>query len=99
MVRHYKRKRPGQWRDKNKRMAAAVRMRNEGLSLREIAKKLAVTHPTVLADLRKWDELHPNVVSLPVNRPGKSGPAGGEIYRSDLPPAAAVASFSNRRNA
>ena len=86
MVRQYKRKRPRQWRAKDKRMAAAVRLRAGGKSLREIAKELSVTHPTVLADLRKWDGLHPNVVSLPVNRGGKSCPAGGEIYQADLPP-------------
>ena len=96
-MRNYKRKRPHQWRDKNKRMAAAVRLRAQGKSLREIAKELAVTHPTVLADLRKWDELNANVVSLPVNHGGKSDPAGGEIYQSDLPPMAAVASLNNRR--
>lgn len=86
MVRHYKRKGARPWRDKDKRMALAVRMRAEGASLREIGKELAVTHPTVLADLRKWDALHPNVVSLPVNRDGKSHPAGGETYQPDLPP-------------
>jgi len=96
-VRNYKRKGPRPWRDKNKRMAAAVRMRAEGKSLREIAKELAVTHPTVLADLRKWDELNSNVVSLPVNHGGKSCPAGGEIYQSDLPPMGAVASLNSRR--
>jgi hypothetical protein len=85
MVRHYKRKGPRPWRDKDKRMSAAVGLRAEGKSLRAIAKELAVTHPTVLADLRKWDERHPNVVSLPVNRAGKSCPARGEIYQSDLP--------------
>jgi predicted transcriptional regulator len=84
-VRNYKRKGKTPWPDKNKRMAAAARKRAEGKSLREIAKDLGVTHPTVLADLRKWDELHPNVVSLPVNRAGKSYPAGGEIYQPDLP--------------
>lgn len=92
-MRNYKRKGPRPWRDKDKRMAAAMRKRAEGKSLREIAKELAVTHPTVLADLRKWDELHPNVVSLLVNRGGKSDPAGGEIYQADLPP---VASFGGR---
>jgi transposase len=77
MVRHYKRKGKTPWPDKDKRMAAAVRKRGEGKSLREIAKEVGVSAPTVMRDLRRWDELHPNVFQMPVT----SRPAGGELKR------------------
>lgn len=44
----YKRKR---WGSKDRRIEAAVRLRAEGLSLREIAKRLKVNHETVRRDL------------------------------------------------
>lgn len=55
MVRKYVRKRPRQWRDKDKRMEAAVRLRAAGKSLREIGAALAVNHETVRRDLARWD--------------------------------------------
>jgi transposase len=75
MVRHYKRKGKTPWPDKDKRMAAAVRKRVESKSLRQIAKELSVSAPTVMRDLRRWDELHPNVFQMPVT----SRPAGGDL--------------------
>lgn len=39
--------------DKDRRMAVAVRLTAEGLSLREIADRLSVSHQTVAMDLRK----------------------------------------------
>lgn len=67
-MKNYKRKRPRQWRDKDKRMRAAVRMRGEGKSLREIGAELAVNYETVRRDLARWDvqaAAEPsNVVSL-----------------------------------
>jgi hypothetical protein len=62
-MREYKRKGPRPWRDKDKRMAAAVRLRAEGKSLREIAKELAVGVATIHRDLARWDAQQ-NVVSL-----------------------------------
>ena len=44
----YKRKR---WGSKDRRIEAAVRLRAEGLSLREVAKRLKVSHQTVANDL------------------------------------------------
>lgn len=66
-MRKYKRKGPRQWRDKDKRMTLAVRMRAEGKSLREIGDALAVSYMTVARDLERWDRQHStveNVVSL-----------------------------------
>lgn len=82
MVRKYVRKGPPPWRDKDKRMAAAVRLRAQDKSLREIAKELAVSPPTVMRDLRKWDELHPNVFQMPVTK----RPTGGDLKRPDETP-------------
>jgi len=76
-MRNYKRK-----RNPRGRMLRAVELRAQGLSLRKIAEELAVTHPTVLADLRRWDREHLNVTPLVVNHDGKSLPPGGE----NLPP-------------
>lgn len=80
-MRTYKRKGPRQWSDKDKRMNLAARMRAEGKSLREIGEALAVSAPTVMRDLRRYDELaaeksaaFQNVFQLPVT----SRPAGGD---------------------
>ncbi len=70
-MRNYKRKRP---RNPGKRMAAAVRLRAQGLSLRQIADRLAVSHDTVWRDLAKWDTAHANVSEMPVRKT----PPGGE---------------------
>jgi transposase-like protein len=48
MTRTYKRKR---WGSRERRMEAAVRLRAEGLSLREIGERLKVSHQTVKRDL------------------------------------------------
>lgn len=76
MVRQYKRKRPGQWRDKDKRMTLAVQSRAEGKSLREIAKELAVSYQTVANDLARWERERPNVIPLS-NSAVKSDPGPG----------------------
>ena len=47
-MRTYKRKR---WGSKDRRREAAVRLRAEGLSLREVAARLKVSHETVRRDL------------------------------------------------
>ncbi len=90
-VRNYKRKRPRQWRDKDKRMRAAVRMRGEGMSLRQSAKELAVSYQTVSNDLARWDAQQAsapaNVVSLSrkVSRSGvKSDPPGGRDLTPEI---------------
>lgn len=91
MARKYKRKRPRQWRDKDKRMVLAVRMRGEGQSLREIAKALGVSSPQTIAnDLKRWDARQvaaPSNVVLLSKKSSKStvqsDPAGGEIGQPD----------------
>ncbi len=94
MVRHYKRKRPRQWRDKDKRMALAVRMHAEGKSLREIAGELGVSSPQTIAnDLKRWNAqqaaMPSNVVPLSkkVSKPAvQSDPPRGEIGHPDWTP-------------
>jgi hypothetical protein len=105
-VRTYKRKGPRPWRDKDKRMTAAVRLRAQGLSLRQIGKELAVSEGTVRNDLARWEREHPaNVVPLVRKTDAQSRPAGGEIAHPDYAPrttpeaAPAVASLSDRRKA
>ncbi len=83
MVRQYKRKGKTPWPDKNKRMAAAARKRAEGKSFRKIAKELDVAVSTAFEDVRKWERLHPNVVSLPFDRGVRNCPPGGETERPD----------------
>lgn len=61
-MRKYK-KRPRR-RDPDKRMAATVRLRAQGLSLRQIAKELACSYQTVANDLARWQRDRPNVVQL-----------------------------------
>jgi transposase len=60
-VRTYKRK---HLRNPDRRMAAAVRLRAQGMSLRQIASELAVSYMTVSRDLSRWEAERPNVVPL-----------------------------------
>jgi hypothetical protein len=47
---------------RDRRMQAAVRLRAEGKTLREIAAELRAKSPQTIAnDLGRWEELHPNV--------------------------------------
>lgn len=41
--------------DKDRRMAVAVRLTSEGMSLREVADRLSVSHMTVTRDLARWE--------------------------------------------
>jgi hypothetical protein len=82
-------------------MAAAVRLRADGKTLREIGKELAVDASTVLRDLRRWDaqqaELPSNVLQMRV----ASCPQRGELQQPDATdfatPLPAVASLNGRR--
>ncbi len=74
MARKYKRK---HLRNPDRRMAAAVRLRVAGMSLRQIASELAVTHTTVRRDLARWDHEHPNVVPLLEHSAGTNSPRRG----------------------
>ena len=44
--------------DPDRRMAVAVRLRAEGLSLRQIAARQYVHHQTVARDLARWETEH-----------------------------------------
>ena len=95
MARKYKRKRP---RNPDRRMAAAVRLRAQGLSLRQIAERLSCSHDTVWRDLARWDIAHEasNVSDLPVRK----SPPGGQFLtgESDSQPTNVV-SLSERKAA
>jgi DNA-binding CsgD family transcriptional regulator len=100
MVRTYKRKGPRPWRDKDKRMAAAVRLRAEGKSLREIAAVLRVSPQTIMRDLQRYDEksreqaaVFQNVFQLPV----PSRPQGGEMEHPHGTPGDAPIALNARR--
>lgn len=43
--------------DKDRRMAVAVRLTTEGLSLREAAARLSVSYMTVSRDLARWERV------------------------------------------
>lgn len=95
MTRTYKRKGPRPWRDKDKRMAAAVRKRAEGKSLREIGKELAVSEITVRRDLARWEAERPNVIQLR-HSTATNCPHGGRDVARDVAP---IAMLTDRRKA
>lgn len=82
MPRTYALKKRRQWRDKNKRMTDAVRLRGEGLSLRAIAAELVVDEATVRRDLARWERERPNVTPLRHSAAAFS-PGGGESPHPD----------------
>ena len=99
-MRNYKRQGPRPWRDKDKRMAAAVRLRAQGKSLREIGAALRVSYETIRGDLARWDAKQAstpsNIVQLSrkVSNPAvKSDPATGR----DLTPEFDTPALNDRR--
>lgn len=82
MVRKYKRKGKTPRRDKDKRMAAAVRKRAEGKSLREIGRELGVSEGTIRNDLKRWQEERPNVI--PLRKPVRKVAPAGRDYAFGL---------------
>lgn len=89
MTRTYKRKR---WGSKERRIEAAVRLRAEGLSLRDIGKRLQVSKDTVMRDLAASDVSH-----LPVsNLPGRGGSETPDETPTPLPQ---VIQLAERRRA
>jgi hypothetical protein len=89
-MRTYKRK---TWRDRDRRMANAVRFRAEGMSLREIAARQSVNHQTVANDLARWERVR---VQMPLEIIRLSKPAveklppRGEISTPEIDSGATV---------
>lgn len=54
------------WKNPDKRMARAVELRRQGLSLRQIGTELAVDEKTVRNDLARWATTRDG---LPLGRP------------------------------
>jgi hypothetical protein len=76
-MRTYKPKQP---RYPRGRMLRAVRLRGQGLSLRQSAAVLGVHHDTVWRDLRRWDKEaaeRAKVTRLSDRAVGKTPPGGG----------------------
>jgi DNA invertase Pin-like site-specific DNA recombinase len=88
-VRTYKRK-PGRV-NPDRRMARAVELRAEGLSLRQTAERLSCSHQTVPRDLARWEREHANVVPLS-HPPVTNSPPGGQFGTTewDSEPASVV---------
>jgi transposase len=61
---------------RDNRMNAAVRLRAQGMSLRNIAAELGVSHQTVSNDIARWQAEHPNVVQLSRSGVTNSPPRG-----------------------
>ncbi|MFD0850831.1 helix-turn-helix domain-containing protein [Actinomadura adrarensis] len=91
MVRKYVPKKSARWPDKDKRMARAVELHAAGLSLRQIAERLVVSHQTVARDLARWDTERPNVTPLAVTSDcHKVPPMGRDVTPECDTPGAAV---------
>jgi len=75
------------WRKRQRRLAEAARLRDEGLSLRQIARQMKVDVHTIHRDLAKCDVarseavtvLHPPVPSTRCIRPADATPEGRVI--------------------
>jgi len=88
-LRDWAREHPGQLlpggpqAQRDKRMAAAVQLRAQGLTLRQIAAELFVHHQTIANDLARWDRTAANVARLPSNPLGESGVPGPAFRQAD----------------
>lgn len=89
-MRTYKRKSA---MDKNRRMAVAVRHVAEGLSLREAAARLGVSHQTIANDLARWERERASapLALVRLSKPAvKNLPHGGEILTAQFDNASTV---------
>ena len=73
--------------DRDRRMAVAVRLTTEGLSLRDVADRLSVSHMTVTRDLGRWERERTSMplAIIQLSRPAvtpvrnKNAPGGKEV--------------------
>jgi len=72
------------WKQPDKRMEAAIRMRAAGWSLRKIAGHLGVSEGTIRNDLGRWEQQ--NVDELLRNLDAQSGPSGDGNYAANYAP-------------
>jgi transposase len=67
-------------------MAAAVRLRAEGMSLRQIASEMACSEGTVRNDLARWARERPNVAAMVRKTTAQNSPPGAGITQPDYAP-------------
>ena len=94
-MRNYKRK-PGRV-NPDRRMARAVELRGEGLSLRQIAERLACSYMTAKRDLDRWDREHANVVPLSHSPVTKSPRRGQDVTPECDSGETSIISLNDRR--
>ena len=70
---------PRQPKSRRGRMIRAAGMRGEGMSLRQIAAELGVSHDTAWRDLRRWDEENAKITNLSDRGVRKTPPGGGNL--------------------
>jgi Homeodomain-like domain len=95
MVRKYERK-PGRV-NPDRRMARAVELRAEGLSLRQIAERLVCSEITVRRDLARWEQERPNVTPLRHSPATFSPPRGKDVAPESTTEPSNIISLSDRR--
>lgn len=78
MVRRYVPQKSTARLDKDRRMRRVVELRAEGLSLRQIADRLVISHQTVANDLARWEQLSASVTALPVKSSRQEVPPAGQ---------------------
>lgn len=71
-------------KQRDNRMRRAVELRTAGLSLRQIADRLAASHQTVANDLGRWDRERPNVAPLTVKDERQKLPRTGRNLTTDF---------------
>jgi hypothetical protein len=97
MTRTYKRK-PGRV-SPDRRMARAVELRAEGLSVRQIGDRLNAGKSTIARDLARWDRAHPNVTPLVSQIPVPNSPPGGHFGTPEWDSDSTVVQFRRSRPA
>jgi DNA-directed RNA polymerase specialized sigma24 family protein len=67
---------------RDKRMAVAVRLHAQGMSVREIARRQSVSHTTIQNDLARWERVRGE---MPLEILRLSRPAGNRTWQPDVP--------------